>query len=164
MTHDAGHPRDQLAPFYETSLPRGYLGWGHSTQLGFSLGLALGIKLAQPSWKVVHVLGEAAVGMAGMELETASRARIGIVTVVLRNGLMGGYAATMPVASERFGVHELGGDYVGLARSLNVAAERVDDPLEVAPALRRALALADAGSPALVEVRTAEEPDLSTFW
>lgn len=164
VTHDAGHPRDQLAPFYETSLPRGYLGWGHSTQLGFSLGLALGIKLAQPSWKVVHVLGEAAVGMAGMELETASRARIGIVTVVLRNGLMGGYAATMPVASERFGVHELGGDYVGLARSLNVAAERVDDPLEVAPALRRALTLADAGSPALVEVRTAEEPDLSTFW
>ena len=164
VTHDAGHPRDQLAPFYETSHPRGYLGWGHSTQLGFSLGVSLGVKLAQPGWKVVHVLGEAAVGMAGMELETASRAGIGIVTVVLRNGVMGGYASTMPVASERYGVHELGGDYVALARSLGVAAERVDDPAEVAPALRRALARADGGAPALVEVQTAEEPELSTFW
>ena len=70
----------------------------------------------------------------------------------------------MPVASELYGAHELGGDYVGLARSLNVSAERVDDPAEVAPALRRALALADRGAPALVEVQTAEEPDLSTFW
>ena len=164
VTHDAGHPRDQLAPFYETSQPRGYLGWGHSTQLGYSLGVSLGVKLAQPAWKVVHVLGEAAVGMAGMELETASRAGIGIVTVVLRNGVMGGYAATMPLASELYGAHQLGGDYVGLARSLNVSAERVDDPAEVAPALRRALALADRGAPALVEVQTAEEPDLSTFW
>jgi hypothetical protein len=34
ITHDSGMPRDQLAPFWETLIPRGYLGWGKSTQLG----------------------------------------------------------------------------------------------------------------------------------
>ena len=27
ITHDSGNPRDQLAPFYEALIPRGYLGW-----------------------------------------------------------------------------------------------------------------------------------------
>ena len=54
VTHDAGHPRDQIVPFYETLVPRGYLGWGKSTQLGTGLGLAHGRQaraagLARPS-------------------------------------------------------------------------------------------------------------------
>src|SRR5690242_5604902 len=50
VTHDAGHPRDQIVPFYETLVPRGYLGWGKSTQLGTGFGLAMGAKLARPDW------------------------------------------------------------------------------------------------------------------
>ena len=42
VTHDSGNPRDQLLPFYEATVPRGYLGWGKSTQLGYSLGLTMG--------------------------------------------------------------------------------------------------------------------------
>ncbi|MDX6526416.1 MAG: hypothetical protein QOI43_1927, partial [Gaiellales bacterium] len=34
VTHDAGHPRDQISPFWQSLVPRGYLGWGKSTQLG----------------------------------------------------------------------------------------------------------------------------------
>jgi acetolactate synthase-1/2/3 large subunit len=47
VTHDAGHPRDQIVPFYESLVPRGYLGWGKSTQLGTGLGLAMGARLAR---------------------------------------------------------------------------------------------------------------------
>jgi hypothetical protein len=46
-------PRDQLAPFWETLIPRGFLGWGKSTQLGSSLGFAMGAKLAAPDKLVV---------------------------------------------------------------------------------------------------------------
>jgi hypothetical protein len=28
LTHDAGHPRDQVVPFYESLVPRGYPGGG----------------------------------------------------------------------------------------------------------------------------------------
>src|SRR5258708_5119350 len=74
VTHDAGHPRDQIVPFYETLVPRGYLGWGKSTQLGTGLGLAMGARLARPDWLSVNIMGDAAFGMVGMDFETALRA------------------------------------------------------------------------------------------
>jgi thiamine pyrophosphate-dependent acetolactate synthase large subunit-like protein len=39
ITHDSGYPREQLLPFWRPTQPRGYLGWGKSTQLGYGLGL-----------------------------------------------------------------------------------------------------------------------------
>ena len=65
VTHDSGHPRDQLIPFWESTVPRGYLGWGNSTQLGYSLGLVLGAKLAAPERMFINFMGDAAIGMAG---------------------------------------------------------------------------------------------------
>ena len=66
VTHDSGNPRDQSAPFYQAPIPRGYLGWGNSTQLGSSLGFAMGAKLAQPDKVVVNLLGDAALSAANM--------------------------------------------------------------------------------------------------
>ena len=48
VTHDSGNPRDQMVPFYTATTPRGYIGWGNSTQLGTGLGLIMGAKLAAP--------------------------------------------------------------------------------------------------------------------
>ncbi len=99
VTHDAGHPRDQIVPFYETIVPRGYLGWGKSTQLGTGLGLTMGARLARPDWLAVNIMGDSAFGMVGMDLETAVRERIPILTIVMNNGLMGGYREWMPDAA-----------------------------------------------------------------
>ena len=44
VTHDAGSPRDQMAPFWTAKKPNSYIGWGKSTHLGYSLPLALGPK------------------------------------------------------------------------------------------------------------------------
>ena len=38
VTHDSGYPREQIVPFWPVTTPRGYLGWGKSTQLGLWLG------------------------------------------------------------------------------------------------------------------------------
>ena len=54
VTHDSGHPRDQTIPFYESIVPRGYLGWGNSSQLGYGLGLAMGAKLGAPDKTVIN--------------------------------------------------------------------------------------------------------------
>jgi acetolactate synthase-1/2/3 large subunit len=72
ITHDSGTPRDQLAPFWETITPRGFLGWGKSTQLGSSLGFALGAKLAAPEKLVIQFLGDTALGMCPKALERSS--------------------------------------------------------------------------------------------
>ena len=68
LTHESGASRDIQSVFYESGPPRSYLGWGQSSQLGFSLGLAMGAKLSNPEKLVVNVMGDAAVGMTGMGL------------------------------------------------------------------------------------------------
>lgn len=157
VTHDAGHPRDQIVPFYETVVPHGYLGWGKSTQLGTGLGLAMGAALARPDWLSVNVMGDAAFGMVGLDLETAARCRIPILTIVLNNGLMGGYTEHMPDAVARYDAHRLGGDYRGVATALGVHAERVERPDQLRAALERCIACVASGRPALLEAMTHEE-------
>jgi thiamine pyrophosphate-dependent acetolactate synthase large subunit-like protein len=158
VTHDSGNPRDQMLTFYEALAPRGYLGWGKSTQLGTGLGLALGAKLAAPEKLVVNVMGDLAFGTAGMEVETAVRERIPILTVILNNSRMGGYGHHMPVASERFGSNRLSGDYAAVAAGLGAHSERVERPDEVAAALGRGIAATREGRPAVLEMITKEEP------
>ncbi|MDA8033453.1 MAG: thiamine pyrophosphate-requiring protein [Actinomycetota bacterium] len=158
VTHDSGYPRDHLAPIYVATTPRGYLGWGNSTPLGSSLGLALGAKLAAPDKLVVHVLGDAAFGQSGLDLETAVRNRLGVLTVLINNSEMGNYEKMQPVAQERYGIKHLTGDYTPIARALGAHAEKVDQPGELAGALERAIAETEKGRPALVEVLTRPEP------
>jgi thiamine pyrophosphate-dependent acetolactate synthase large subunit-like protein len=157
VTHDAGHPRDQIVPFYESVVPRGYLGWGKSTQLGTGLGLAMGARLAQPDWLAVNIMGDAAFGMVGMDFETAVRCRIPILTVVLNNGVMGGYGEWMPHAVARYEADRLGGRYADIARALGGHAELVAGPEELRSALERCITSVAAGQAALLEVMTQEE-------
>jgi acetolactate synthase-1/2/3 large subunit len=168
ITHDSGTPRDQLAPFWETLTPRGFLGWGKSTQLGSSLGFAMGAKLAAPDKLVVHFLGDTALGMCGMDLETAARERIPILSVLVNNGLMGGYEKHIPLAGERYRSRYLSGDYAKVAEGLGVAVERVTELSQVVPALQRAIRATGFGGgpgrPALVEFMTREETRLSKPW
>ncbi len=158
VTHDAGNPRDQLVPFYETLVPHGYLGWGKTTQLGTGLGLAMGARLARPEWLAVNVMGDAAFGMVGLDFETAVRADLPILTIVLNNGLMGGYGEYMPNAVATFGANRVTGEYAAIARALGGYGGRVEDPAELRPALERCIASVDGGRAALLEVVTREEP------
>jgi acetolactate synthase-1/2/3 large subunit len=161
VTHDAGNPRDQMTPFWTAVEPNSYIGWGRSTHLGYSLPLALGAKVARPEAAVVHVLGDAAFGQCGMDLETAARNKIGTVTVLLNNSCLGGYDKYLHIATERYGTRFLSGSYSKVAEGLGAWTEMVEKPAEIIPAIRRALAAADQGRPALLEVISKEEPVFS---
>jgi len=164
VTHDAGNPRDQLVPFYEAVIPHGYIGWGKSTQLGSGLGLAMGGKLAAPDKLVVWVVGDTGFGMTGMDFETAVRARIPILTIVLNNGVMGGYEKHLPLSTARYGLRSLSGDYSKMADALGGYTERVEKPHELILALRRAIDEVEAGRAALLEVLTREEAVFPAYW
>ena len=164
VTHDSGNPRDQLLPFWEATRPRGYLGWGKSTQLGYGYGLALGAKLAAPGRVVINVLGDAAFGMTGMDVETAARERIGVLTILLNNSAMAGYEKVMPVATERYRSKYLTGRYCEVARGLGAHSERIERAADVAPAIERAARATMDGMPAVLEFVTREEPVLSRYF
>ncbi len=164
ITHDSGYPREQLAPFWVPVKPRNYIGWGKSTQLGYGLGLALGAKLAAPDKQVINVMGDAAFGMAGLDIETAVRSNIGILTVVLNNGVMTHYHERMPYATEHYGSNRFTGEYAKIAEGLGAYAERVDTPDRLAPAIRKAIAITQTGRPALLEMITKEEETVPLYW
>ncbi|SVB24641.1 uncharacterized protein METZ01_LOCUS177495, partial [marine metagenome] len=163
VTHDSGHPRDQTIPFYETTTPRGYLGWGNSSQLGYGLGIAMGAKLGAPEKFVVNIMGDAAIGMAGMDLETAARHKIPILTIVFNNHVLSGYSKNYPVATEKFGFTNLYGEYADLATSLGAYSERIESPEQIIPGIQRAKVAMDEGRPALLEFMTKEENRLSRY-
>ncbi len=159
ITHDAGSPRDQLSPFWQAKEPLTYLGWGKSTQLGYGLGLALGAKLARPDHLVVNVWGDAAIGFTGMDLETAVRERIPVLSILLNNSCMAVELPVMPVSTERYRSTDITGDYSALARALGLYSERVAEPSEIRPAILRAVRQTEEGTPALLEFITAKETE-----
>jgi thiamine pyrophosphate-dependent acetolactate synthase large subunit-like protein len=161
VTHDSGNPRDQLLPIYESVTPRGYIGWGHSTQLGFSLGAAMGAKLAAPDKLVAHFMGDAAFGMVGMDVETAVREEIPILTLLLNNSAMGNYEKYIPRSCELFGTKYLSGNYSEVARGLGAHSQRIERPEAIIPAIRAGLDAMREGKPAVLEFITREEPEMA---
>jgi acetolactate synthase-1/2/3 large subunit len=155
ITHDSGYPRDHLAPHYVSTRPRGYLGWGNSTPLGSSLGLALGAKVAAPDKLSVCFLGDAAFGQCGLELETAVRNKIPVLCIMVNNSEMTGYGDHQRIAEERFGLKTLTGRYAEIGSALGAEATRIARPEEVAAAIAKGIASAEAGAVVLLEFITA---------
>jgi acetolactate synthase-1/2/3 large subunit len=163
ITHDAGSPRDQLSPFWESVAPLSYIGWGKTTQLGYGLGLAMGAKLAEPGKLCVNVWGDAAIGFTGMDFETAVRERIPILSILLNNFSMAIELPIMPVATEKYRSTDISGHYADMARAFGGYGERVTEPGEIVPAIRRAIRKTREGTPALLEFITAKEIEFSIF-
>jgi acetolactate synthase-1/2/3 large subunit len=155
ITHDSGYPRDHLAPHYVSTRPRGYLGWGNSTPLGSSLGLALGAKVAAPDKLSVCFLGDAAFGQCGLELETAVRNKIPVLCVLVNNSEMTGYGDHQRIAEERFGLKALSGRYSEVGSALGAESSRITDPDEVAASIQKGIARVESGAVVLLEFITA---------
>jgi acetolactate synthase I/II/III large subunit len=159
ITHDSGNPRDQMVPFWEPVIPGGYIGWGKSTTLGQGMGLAMGAKLANPGRTCVWVGGDAAIGMVGMDFEVAARENIPILAIILNNSVLGGYGAHFPVASPKYGLNILSGNYPKFAEALGAGfTANVTQPAEIIPTIQAAVKSLTSGKPALVNMVTAEVP------
>ena len=163
ITHDAGSPRDQLTPFWPSTTPLSYIGWGKTTQLGYGLGLAMGAKLAHPDRLCINVWGDAAIGFTGMDFETAVRERIPILSVLFNNHSMAIEIPVMPTSQAKYGATDISGNYARMAEAFGGYGERVESPDEIIPALKRGIRKTEEGVPALLEFMTSKEIDFSFF-
>ena len=161
ITHDSGSPREQLLPFWEATAPGSYIGWGKSTQLGYGLGLNMGAKLAAPVKLCINIMGDAAIGMTGMDIETAARNGIAILTIVFNNGVMAAERDVLLTSTAKYGALTVGGNYTKVAEGLGVGARRVESPDGSVPALQEGIEATRGGAPFLVEVLTKEGYDFS---
>ena len=161
VTHDSGSPRDQTIPFYNSVNPNGFIAWGKSTQLGYSLGLAMGAKMAEPEKVAVCIIGDYGFGMVGLDVETAVREKIPVLTIILNNSTMGIYRQNnFPTANDLYGTKYTGGDYSKIAEALGSYSEKIDDPNELGAAMKRCIEKVQSGNAAVLEVITKVEPNM----
>jgi thiamine pyrophosphate-dependent acetolactate synthase large subunit-like protein len=162
LTHESGNTRDQLSTVYETLMPRGFLGWGNVSSLGYSLAAVVAAKKAHPDWQVVSVTGEAGLGYMMGNLEVPVREKLGITVVHISNGGFSGYGPGFwgeghdPYTHRVLGPDEI--DMSKAIREFGLHTERVTEPDNLAGALERALAANGSGQPAYIEVICSQFP------
>ena len=161
ITHDAGSPRDQITPFWVSTTPLSYIGWGKTTQLGYGLGLAMGAKLVRPEALCINVWGDAAIGFTGMDFETAVRENIPILSILFNNFSMAIELPIMPVSTEKYRSTDISGNYAEMARAFGGYGERVTDPNDIEAAILRGIDATKNGQAALLEFITDKELAMS---
>ncbi len=162
ITHDAGSPRDQITPFWVSTKPLSYIGWGKTTQLGYGLGLAMGAKLARPEALCINVWGDAAIGFTGMDFETAVRENLPILSILFNNFSMAIELPIMQVATEKYRSTDISGNYADMAKAFGGYGERVTDPNDIVAAITRGIDATKNGQAALLEFITDKELSVST--
>ena len=162
VTHESGNTRDQLSTVYDTLIPRGFLGWGNVSSLGFSLAATIAAKMSFPQKHCVAVTGEAGLGYMMGNLEVPLRQQLGITIAHVSNGGFAGYGPGFwGDGHDPFTHRVLGYDEVDMSRvieALGYHTERVSEPSEVGPALKRALAANDSSQPAYIEFICSQYP------
>jgi acetolactate synthase-1/2/3 large subunit len=144
---------------YPVLAPRTYISEGYQGTLGFGFPTALGVKVAHPSTPVVSVTGDGGFMFGLQELATAAQYGIALVTIVFNNRSYGNVLRDQQV---QFGGRAIGArldnpDFVRLAESFGVRAQRIATPAELQRTLEHELASAQ---PSLIEV--AIEPGTET--
>lgn len=129
--------------------------------IGWGMGAALGVKLAEPDRPVLGIIGDGSAMLSAQALWTASAYQIPAVYAICNNG---GYRVLKvnlhAYFEEVLGEPDRPTSYLGMdlpqefnlgaiASAMGVASERIEDPERIGPAFQRAL---DSGKPALLDV------------
>jgi acetolactate synthase-1/2/3 large subunit len=147
--------------------PQSYVGLAGGG-LGFSGGMALGLKLAQPDRRIVQVIGDGGFHFSSPDsvYAVAQQYQIPILTVVLDNGgwqavksaVQRVYPKGVAAETDQFQSRLRSGrqgeqrDFSGVARAFGAYGECVTAPDDLAAAIDRCLAALDDGKAAVLHV------------
>ena len=123
----------------------------------------MGAKLAEPKKLCINVMGDFAIGMTGLDIETAARNNIGILTIVFNNGVMGAERDVLPISDKKYGTMTVGENYTKMAEAFNVAARQVEKPADIVDGLKEAVSVTEKGAPFLLEFVVKEGHDFSRY-
>jgi thiamine pyrophosphate-dependent acetolactate synthase large subunit-like protein len=150
---------EQAFTIYE---PRTHIFPEVSLTMGYALGAALGVALAQPERPVVGVLGDGSLKMQLGELATLSTLRRPLPLIVFNDGFYNALRIRQEhqYGGRYFGVELPPADFAAVARALGLYGVAVKEPEAFGPALAEALA---ADRPMLLDVATDHRP-LSRYY
>jgi benzoylformate decarboxylase len=161
IVNESPTSKDVLMANFSFRRGRDYFSNSSAGHLGWGLGAAMGAKLAAPKRRVVACLGDGSCMFGIQGLWTLAKYRIPLLVVVFNNRAYMAVKNQFRGPEERIRVAaELGAELVGpeinfarIAESFGVFGQRVEDPDQIEPALKRAL---DQSGPALVDVVIAQ--------
>ena len=136
---------DEPGSFY--SVPNGILGFGLPT--------AVGLQLAHPERRVVCPVGDGSIQYSIQALWSAVQYKAPVIFIVLRNGdysALKSFCDFTQVGRNVPGMDLPGIDMVKIAQGYGMAAQEVDQPAELEPALKQAFA---SQAPRLISVNVA---------
>ena len=150
---DIGNSMAWAIHYLTVTQPRSFFVNLGFASMGHAVAAAIGGKLAAPGLPVIALVGDAAFAMNGMEVHTAVEHEVPVVWIVLNNGGHG-----MVYHGERV---QFKGKFVSskfsrpidvarLAESFGALAYTVEEPNQLAGALRAALR---SGRPAVIDAR-----------
>lgn len=113
--------------------------------IGHGIGYALAAALARPGTQVLWVVGDGSFGFHCMELDTAARFGLPIVTVIMNNG--GWSAGWIPLGRR---------PYERMAPAFEGEGQMVERPEQIRPALERAFA---SGRPSIINAIVEPAPE-----
>jgi acetolactate synthase-1/2/3 large subunit len=124
---------------------------GPLAPVGHGIGMGIGAQLGRPGKQVIVVIGDGGMGIGGMELETALKHRLPIVTLLWNNSSWGPGFEQMPMLKGRTDPFDMLPElrYDRMFEAIGCHGEHVTRPEEIRPALERAFA---AGKPSVINV------------
>ena len=148
--------------------PKSYVGLAGGG-LGFSGGMALGLKLAQPGHRIVQVIGDGGFHFSSPDsvYAVAQQYQIPILTLVLDNGgwqavksaVQRVYPKGVAAETDQFQSRLTSGrqgerrDFSDVARAFGAYGECVTEPDDLAAAIDRAFAALDDGKAAVLHIK-----------
>jgi acetolactate synthase-1/2/3 large subunit len=156
VVFDGGNTAVWAHYYTELRVPNTQLGTAHFGHLGAGVGQALGAAVARPNTQVYCLIGDGAMGFNMQEIETAVRHGLKVIFLVVCDRQWGMVKINQMFALQPFrDMFEtaLGPDrsrtintdlgeiaWDRLAEAMGAYGERVSDPAELEPALRRCMA------------------------
>ena len=153
---DSGGTHKWFHHAFECYVPMAFHGPWHA--LGAEIPEAIGGQVAAPDQQVVCITGDGSFMYYMQELATAVKYNIAVLYVVCHNNFMGNELLSQ---IERYEGRIIGTDIpvpnlANIAREFGAYGERVEEPSDIIPAVRRALA---SGRPGVLDIVVDTSPE-----